>query len=78
MKILFINPIIRETALPKNFPIGLGIIASIMLQNGFEMAILDHNARRYDESTMISELKKIKDVDPHFPYQIEYTSILLW
>lgn len=63
MKILLINPIIREDALPKNFPIGIGIIASIMLQNGFEVAVLDHNARRYDESTVVSELKKIKDVD---------------
>ncbi|MDY6833748.1 MAG: radical SAM protein [Chloroflexota bacterium] len=63
MKILLINPIIREHAPPINFPIGIGIIANIMLQNDFEVTVFDHNALRYDEDTMISELKRIKDVD---------------
>lgn len=62
-KILLINPIIREHEPPISFPIGIGIIANIMLQNDFEVVVFDHNALRRDISTMISELKKIKDVD---------------
>lgn len=33
MKMLLINPTIREHEPPISFPIGIGIIANIMLQN---------------------------------------------
>ncbi len=32
MKILLINPIIRDREPPMNFPVGIGIIANIMLE----------------------------------------------
>lgn len=58
MKILLINPPIRENAEPINFPIGLGIIASVLLENGYEVEIFDINALRLSKDQVILNLKK--------------------
>src|ERR1035437_1011596 len=58
MKVLLINPPIRENAKPINFPIGLGIIASVLLENGHEVEVLDINALRLSQDQVISYLKK--------------------
>ena len=47
MKFLIINPPIREWAKPNAFPLGLGYIASIMLESGHCVEVLDINAQRY-------------------------------
>ncbi|MFC1782526.1 B12-binding domain-containing radical SAM protein [Planctomycetota bacterium] len=46
MKILLINPPIRENEPPRHIPIGLGIIANVLLDKGHEVKILDINAER--------------------------------
>ena len=46
MKILLINPPIREWALPNCFPSGLGYIATILRGAGHEIEVLDINAQR--------------------------------
>ena len=50
MKILLINPPIRENEPPRNIPIGLGIIANVLLSEGHEVKILDINAERLSNS----------------------------
>ena len=50
MKILLINPPIRMDDTPSNIPIGLGIIANVLLGEGHEVKILDINAERLSES----------------------------
>lgn len=46
MKILLINPPIREWAKPNCFPMGLGYIAAVLLDAGHEVEVLDLNALR--------------------------------
>jgi len=45
-KILLINPPIREHQPPHEFPIGLGIIANVLLGDDHEVKVLDINAER--------------------------------
>ena len=46
MKVLLINPPIREWAKPNVFPLGLGYIASVLMREGHEVDVLDINAHR--------------------------------
>lgn len=48
MKILLINPPIREWAKPNVFPLGLGYIASVLREAGHEVEVLDINAFRWN------------------------------
>ena len=47
MKILLVNPPIREWSKPNVFPLGLGYIAAVLKQEGHEVEVLDINAHRY-------------------------------
>ena len=47
MKILLINPPIREWAKPNVFPLGLGYIASVLREDEFEVEVIDINAYRW-------------------------------
>ena len=49
MNILLINPPIREWSKPNVFPLGLGYIASVLLQEKHKVEILDINAFRYSK-----------------------------
>lgn len=60
MKILLINPLIREWAKPNVFPLGLGYIASILLQEGHYVEVLDINGYRFSKDEV--EIK-IRDTD---------------
>ena len=60
MKILLINPLIREWAKPNVFPLGLGYIASALREKGFEVEVLDINAFRWNK---IEVEEKIKNAD---------------
>lgn len=50
MKILLINPPIRENEPPRHIPMGLGVIASVLLNEGHEVKVLDINAERLSNS----------------------------
>ncbi|HUU27804.1 MAG TPA: radical SAM protein [archaeon] len=62
MKILLINPEIRENSPPQVLPVGLAIIAAVMVQEGHEIHVYDKNALRVSINQMLRELRKIKDV----------------
>ncbi len=49
MKILLINPTIREWAKPNVFPLGLGYIASVLRGKEHEVEVMDINAHRWDK-----------------------------
>ena len=63
MKILLINSPIRLGDPPRNFPIGLGIIANVLKQKGYEARVLDVNAHRYSNSQVLKWLEYHNDVD---------------
>ncbi len=47
MKVLLINPPIREWSKPNVFPLGLGYIASVLREEGCDVEVLDINAFRH-------------------------------
>ena len=49
---MLINPPIRENEPPRHLPIGLGIIAKTLLNDGHEVNILDINAERISKSDL--------------------------
>ena len=49
MKVLLVNPPIREWAKPNVFPLGLGYIASVLREKNFEVEVMDINAYRWDK-----------------------------
>lgn len=57
MKILLINPPVREWAKPNVFPLGLGYIAAILLRNNHQVKILDINAFRWDKNEVENRIK---------------------
>ncbi|UCB56933.1 MAG: radical SAM protein [Candidatus Omnitrophota bacterium] len=57
MKILLINPPIREWAKPNVLPLGLGYIASILKRSGYEVEMMDINARRFSPVEVEDRLK---------------------
>ena len=57
MKILLINPPIREWSKPNVFPLGLGYIASILLRDHHEVQVLDINAYRWDREEVEEKVK---------------------
>lgn len=50
MKMLILNPPIREWAKPNVFPLGLGYIASVLKEDGFYVEVLDINACRWSKN----------------------------
>jgi len=60
MKVLLINPPIREWAKPNVFPLGLGYIASVLLSKKYKVEVLDINAYRWDK---LEVENKIKDAE---------------
>lgn len=58
MKILLINPPIREWAKPNVFPAGLGYIAAVLLQDGHKVEVLDINGYRYSKEEAEETIKE--------------------
>lgn len=56
MKILLINPPIREDEPPRHIPFGLATIASVLREEGHTVEMLDINAYRYSESEIEAKL----------------------
>jgi radical SAM superfamily enzyme YgiQ (UPF0313 family) len=63
MKILLINPPIRLSEKPTDFPVGLGLLAAIMLQEGHDVLVYDANALRPAKTDMMRDIAKFKGVD---------------
>ncbi len=57
MKILLINPPVREWAKPNVFPLGLGYIASVLLADKHEIKVLDINAQRLSKDQVENEIR---------------------
>ena len=60
MKILLINPPIREWAVPNCVPLGLAYIASVLRERGHEIEVLDINAFRYTKEEVEDRLKDMQ------------------
>lgn len=57
MKILLINPPIREWSKPNVFPLGLGYIAAVLVKNGYKVEVLDINAFRLSKEEVVAKIK---------------------
>lgn len=57
MKILLVNPPIREWSKPNVFPLGLGYIASVLLKEGHEVEVMDINALRLSKKEVEEKIK---------------------
>lgn len=58
MKILLINPPIREWSKPNVFPLGLGYIAAILLQEGYKVEVLDINGCRFSKEEVEDKIRQ--------------------
>lgn len=58
MKILLINPPIREWSKPNVFPLGLGYIASILIDEGHKVEVMDINGYRWNPQEVEEKIKK--------------------
>jgi anaerobic magnesium-protoporphyrin IX monomethyl ester cyclase len=56
MRLLLVNVPIRLSAAPCNFPTGLGTVASVLLEAGHEVLVLDANAERSSESEVVDRV----------------------
>lgn len=59
MKVLIINPTIRENDNPA-FPLGLGYLVSALLKDGHDVEVIDAAARRLNKYEVLKEVKKHK------------------
>ncbi len=57
MKILLINPLIREWAKPNVLPLGLGYIASVLRNSGHDVEVMDINAYRWKPEEVEDKIK---------------------
>lgn len=58
MKVLLINPPIREWSKPNCFPLGLGYVAAVLQENGHEVEVMDINAHRWSPKEVEDRIKK--------------------
>lgn len=58
MKMLLINPPVREWAKPNVFPLGLGYIAAVLKKEGFDVDVMDINAYRWDKHEVEARIAK--------------------
>ena len=57
MKIVLVNPPVREWAKPNCFPLGLGYIASTLRAEGYDVEAWDINAYRWDRAEVEEKIK---------------------
>lgn len=57
MKVLLINPPIREWAKPNVLPLGLGYIASMLRNAGHDVKVMDINAFRWEQENLEEKIK---------------------
>lgn len=58
MKILLINPPIREWAKPNLVPLGLAYIAAVLRQEGHQVEVMDINAFRWGQEEVEEKIKE--------------------
>ncbi len=58
MKILLINPVIREWAKPNCFPSGLGYLAEMLIRDGHEVVVYDMNVVRPTDAEFDEYIEK--------------------
>lgn len=58
MKMLLINPPIREWAKPNCIPVGLGYIAAVLQQEGHDVEVMDINAFRWNIEEVERRIKE--------------------
>jgi len=58
VKILLINPPIREWARPNCIPLGMGYIAAVLLQEGHDVEVMDINAFRWSKEEVERRIKE--------------------
>jgi hypothetical protein len=63
MRILLINPTIRENKVPYVFPIGIGIIAEILRNEGHEVLVYDQNGLRTPNDELCRAVAEYKPVE---------------
>jgi radical SAM superfamily enzyme YgiQ (UPF0313 family) len=56
MKILLIFPPIREHDVPRQFPTGIGIIASVLINDGHDVKLLDINGNRFSKEEVVKQI----------------------
>lgn len=57
MNILLIFPPIRENDVPRNFPTGLGLIAAVLRNAGYNVTVCDVNGWRYSKEEVLDKIK---------------------
>jgi len=57
MKMLLINPLIREWAKPNVFPLGLGYISSVLREKKIKVEVMDINAFRWNKKEVEDKIK---------------------
>jgi anaerobic magnesium-protoporphyrin IX monomethyl ester cyclase len=57
MKILFVNPVVREEDVPRHVPYGMAILANIARDLGYSVQVYDANAWRKSDKILESVLK---------------------
>jgi len=63
MRVLLVNPTIREAVRPFVFPIGLGIIAAVLRDAGHAVTVIDQNGLRIADDEVIERAKKAEPYD---------------
>lgn len=56
-KVLLINPIVREWALPNCVPSGLLYLSAVLAEGGHEVELLDWNGLRWSEDRIEEHIK---------------------
>ncbi len=62
MRVLLVNPTVRERVPPYVFPIGLGVIAAVLRDAGHEVTVVDQNGLRIGNDQVIA---RAKDAGPY-------------
>jgi len=82
VKVLLVNPPIREWAKPNCFPEGLGILATCLKNAGHQVAGLDINAHRYDKEKVYQiiaeadyDLVGMGGLITTYPYMVWFSKI---
>jgi anaerobic magnesium-protoporphyrin IX monomethyl ester cyclase len=60
MRVLLINPPLREQYPPNSFPYGLAYVAKYLQKAGHHVEVLDIDTFRYDRKKVVEELSKYK------------------
>jgi radical SAM superfamily enzyme YgiQ (UPF0313 family) len=60
MRVLLINPPLREQYAPNSFPYGLSYVARYLLKAGHKVEILDIDTHRYNREEVLKKLKEYR------------------